>query len=80
MVTEDEWYDKRWYDSAVLVEDAVVEIKFWLRTHFDYGPGTYGAENGARDPEDVEPLIMPKPCLIRPSTVRCTSTGISAGR
>jgi hypothetical protein len=54
MVTEDEWYDKRWYDSAMLVEDAVVEIKFWLHTHFNYG-----AENGAQDPKDVEPLIMP---------------------
>jgi hypothetical protein len=54
MVTEDEWYDKQWYDSAVLVEDAVVEIKFSLSTHFNYGP-----EYGAQDPKAVEPLIMP---------------------
>ncbi len=54
MLTEDEWYDKRWHDSAPLVEDAAVEIKFRLNAHFNYGP-----EYGAQDPRDMEPLRMP---------------------
>ncbi len=66
MLTEDEWYDKRWHDSAPLVEDAAVEIKFRLNAHFDYAP-----EYGAQDPRELEPLSMP---MFPRAAERCVTT------